>query len=256
MKIYIMTDMECLSGNTRPFKGLPPYMVNRLTGDTNAAIKGAFDGGADEVILRDGHFRGKNMKRSRIDKRAVFDDDRSRWCGCMDSGFDATIMIGQHAMAGTYRAFLDHTQNSKAWFVHSLNGRPVGEIGEWAAMAGYFGVPLIFVAGDRAGCAEAGKLIPGIFTCATLRGIERSRAVALPLSEAHNKIRRGVARAVRGYRRVKPFRVKCPVKSRLTLYRTDMADKIAKLNPGCKRVDGRTLLKIAKTPLDMFMVED
>ncbi|MFH1759729.1 MAG: M55 family metallopeptidase [bacterium] len=256
MKIYIMTDMECISGNKTAYSSgvVTLDMRRRLTLDTNAAIEGAFKGGALEVYIRDGHLgNGKNFIRKNIDKRAVIDDDRSRWCGCMDKSFDGTVMIGQHAMAGTAKALMDHTQDSKEWFQHSLGGKVVGEIGEWAAMAGYFSVPLIMVAGDRAACIEARKLISGIVTVEVLNATNRSHANPLPLAEAHRKITQGVAIAVRKAKKIKPFKIMYPFESRLIVQRTDIADALAR-NPRYRRIDGRTLSKRARTPLDMFII--
>ena len=36
----------------------------------------------------------------------------------------------------------------------TINGREVGEIGQVAAIAGYFGIPVIMLAGDQAACDE------------------------------------------------------------------------------------------------------
>ncbi|MEA3344717.1 MAG: M55 family metallopeptidase [Chloroflexota bacterium] len=65
-KIYIMTDMEGISGGREPFQCDPEHPEwqrarRLLVGDVNAAIAGAFDGGADEVLVSDGHSRGFNF---------------------------------------------------------------------------------------------------------------------------------------------------------------------------------------------------
>ena len=67
-RIYIITDLEGVSGLydiSQIFDvGTPHFQagLERLVVDTNAAIRGAFDGGADEVIVTDGHGSGKNFQ--------------------------------------------------------------------------------------------------------------------------------------------------------------------------------------------------
>jgi len=41
-----------------------------MTGDVNAAIRGAYVGGADEVIVTDGHAYGRNVLVEEMDPRA------------------------------------------------------------------------------------------------------------------------------------------------------------------------------------------
>ena len=60
MKVYIMTDMEGISGINIPEmvgRDNPQYAYGRwcLTKDVNASVAGAFEGGATEVIVNDGH---------------------------------------------------------------------------------------------------------------------------------------------------------------------------------------------------------
>ncbi len=156
VKIYIMTDMEGVSGIAREDYTIPTnptYQEGRrlLTADVNACIAGCFDGGATEVVARDAHWAGDNFLTEEIDPRATVDHGaRGLWWGCLDRSFDAVMVVGQHAMAGTVDAFLDHTQSSKDWYEFRINGRLMGELGQCAAMAGHFGVPGVMRAGDRA----------------------------------------------------------------------------------------------------------
>src|SRR2546425_13236536 len=53
----------------------------------------------------------------------------------IDGGFDAALFIGYHARAGTRNAILDHTYADRIHDVR-LNGKPVGELGLNAALAG------------------------------------------------------------------------------------------------------------------------
>ena len=75
MKVFISVDMEGVSGITDPEDVLPDgadYQRGRvfMTGDANAAILGAFDGGADEVLVNDSHWIMRNLLLEQLDPRA------------------------------------------------------------------------------------------------------------------------------------------------------------------------------------------
>ena len=77
MKVYIMTDLEGAWGvddksmvpTTSPDY---PAAVANLVADVNAAIDGAFEGGATEVWVRDGHVGGRTIKKIANDMRDVY----------------------------------------------------------------------------------------------------------------------------------------------------------------------------------------
>ena len=75
MKILIAVDMEGITGvvhfdQTTP--GHPEYERFRrlMTEDVNAAVRGAFAAGADEVIVSDGHWNATNILIEQLDPRA------------------------------------------------------------------------------------------------------------------------------------------------------------------------------------------
>ncbi len=254
MRVYIMTDLEGISGVVDiGYMEVPGdyYRSARrlLMNDTNAAIAGCFDAGAGEVVVKDGHSRGNNFITELLDPRARTDARRNPWIGALDGSFDATLMVGQHAMAGTIDGFLDHTMSPDSWFEYSINGRPVGEIGMWATMAGHYRVSLVYLAGDQAACAEAEALLPGIVTTAVKKGSGRNKAMGLHPDRAAEAIRRDVARALSG-KPPKPLAWKRPLTVQLRVMRSDMADGSGR---SVQRVDARTLRKKAKDQLDIMM---
>lgn len=260
MRIYIMTDLEGISGVVDieyMDRELPFYQSARelLMGDVNAAIAGCFDGGASEVVVRDGHATGCNFMPELLDRRAVLDRKSGPWTASLAESFDATMFVGVHAMAGTLNGFLDHTQNSRMWWRYSINGKPVGEIGQWATMASHFKVPVVYVSGDEAGCREAEQLLPGVVTTAVKRGVGRNRAVGMHPSAAHDAIRRDAARALAGGPRSFPKLIKWkqPMTVELTFYRSDMADARCAGNRALKRIDARTVRKETRSLLDILI---
>ena len=52
-----------------------------------------------------------------------------------------------------------------------INGISMGEFGEIAAIAGFYGVPAIFGSGDRAFCEEAKALLPQVHTVDVKYGV-------------------------------------------------------------------------------------
>ena len=75
MKILIATDMEGITGVTtwdQVTPGHAEYARFRrlMTQDVNAAIRGAFEAGAEEVIVADGHWNASNILIEELDPRA------------------------------------------------------------------------------------------------------------------------------------------------------------------------------------------
>lgn len=165
MKVYILTDMEGISMAYywEQVKGGEPFYPQYrkiLTLETNAAVQGAFSAGATEVVVNDGHGAGGpeyNLIWEELDERALIEKPESstRILTSLDESFDALLLVGYHAMAGTPYSVMPHTQNSKAWKSFRLNGTECGEIAQMALIAGEFGVPVAYVSGDKAAVAEA-----------------------------------------------------------------------------------------------------
>jgi len=122
----------------------------------------------------------------------------------------------------------------------------------WAAICGHFGVPLIFLSGDKAACVEAETLLDGVVTVAVKEGRGRQRAQCKPVSVAQADIRAGVARALGSIGAVKPYVIDLPATCELICCRADMADEYAG-RPGVERIDARTLRLVVDSPLKMLV---
>lgn len=255
--IYIMTDLEGVSGidcAEMIERDHPRFRESceLLMGDVNAAVEGAFEGGATRVMVRDGHGGGPNFIPGLLDPRAEEDPrPAARWWGKLDSSFDATFVVGAHAMAGTLNAFLDHTQSSVSWHEYTINGRRMGELAQWAIIAGHFGVPLLMVSGDAAACAEARAFVQPVETAVVKEAVGRNAARTVPLPEARGRIREAARRAVGLIGAARPFRVDPPLEVVLRFNRSDQCDRAAD-SPGVERLDARTIRKLAATALDIL----
>ncbi len=257
MRIYIHTDLEGVSGidsfeMVEKSNPRHEYAIRRLMADVNAAIDGAFAGGATHVTVLDSHGGGGNFNLALLDPRAELDPkENGKWWGKLDGSYDATFFIGAHAMAGTMNAFLDHTQSSLAWYNYWVNGRRMGELAQWAMVAGHFGVPMVMVSGDEAACREAREFFPVIECACVKRGIGRNRAEPVDPEEALERIREAARRAISLIGKAKPFTPILPMEIRLEYTRSDYCDSAAG-KPGVERLDARTVRKVASTYLDLF----
>lgn len=137
-KIYIVTDLEGISGvitftdtGRDTNRSGPRYEAARLllTEDVNAAVQGAIDGGATEIIVNDGHGGGDNfiMEKLHPGARYFSGGGRISVLDGLDESTDAVMLVGYHAMSGTRKAVLDHTQSSAAWHRYFLNGIEMGD---------------------------------------------------------------------------------------------------------------------------------
>jgi len=254
-----MTDMECISGiahDEQVRRESPFWQQSRgyLMGDANAAVRGAFDGGADDVVVQDGHDDGKSFITELLDPRARLSvGSRDGWLG-IDDTFDAAVMVGQHAKAGTLDAFLDHTQSGRDIFDFTVNGVSMGEMGQFALMAGEHGVPLIFLSGDDAACREAESFFPGIVTVSVGTAAGRKHLATLPPPVAHEKIQSGVKQALAEIktRKVAPYTIEKPYVLELVTQKTEIADRLCNLRSNRERVDGRTVRMTVERARDIL----
>lgn len=232
------------------------FSIERLMTDVNAAVDGAFAGGATHVTVLDGHAGGGNFDLSLLDNRADLDlIETKKWWGKLDGTYGGSFLIGAHAMAGTINGFLDHTQSSRSWFNYWVNGRKMGELAQWAMVCGHFGVPLLMVSGDEAACTEAYQFFNPVECAVVKRGLGRNQAVLVNPDEASQRIREAAQKAITLAGKAKPFTPILPMEIKLELYRSDYCDEIAKL-PGVERLDARTVRKVAGCYLDLLFEED
>lgn len=249
MKLLIAVDMEGITGVTSwdhvdPAK--PDYARFRrlMTGDVNAAIRGAFEGGASEVMVTDGHNLGTNILIEEMDERAFLNcglrPDLSMVAG-VEQGMDAVMLVGYHARSGSQNAMLCHTFTLGVNNL-TLNGNAIGEIGMAAAVAGHYDVPVILVCGDQAACDEAQQTIPGVETCAVKTSSSQFAAECLPPEASQDAIRRAARLAVEKFRQGKfPAALKPSMPCKIQLqFKTPAQADSACLLPGFTRLDGTT----------------
>jgi D-amino peptidase len=251
MKILIAADMEGISGvvswdHVDPKHAEYPRFRKLMTGDVNAAIRGALEGGADEIIVADGHNSGRNILVEELDPRARLNSGSPSPFSMVqgvDSGIAAAILVGYHARVGSQSAILDHTWSASTVANVWLNGRLVGEIGLNAAVCGHFGAPVIMISGDQTACAEGRELLGGIETAVVKQASGRMAAELLPPQVAQKRIQEAAERAVKRLMAgdaPPPLRFDLPLTATLETSHAERADRISIL-PGIRRVEARKL---------------
>jgi D-amino peptidase len=221
MRVFIAYDMEGATGVTHVDQIIDEgkgYAQARkwLTSDVNAAVRGAFAGGADEVRISEGHGNMRNILLDEIDERVdlvagtALERDLCQ-LETLDETFDLLLLVGFHARVGTPDGVLSHTWIGGIVREFRLAGQVVGETGIAAATAGAFGIPVGMVAGDEAVCREAEALLGDVETVAVKRGLGNRVALVRPPARTAREIEDAAARAVKGAEGLKPFKVDTPL---------------------------------------------
>ena len=245
MKILISADMEGVSGIVHPSETNPggyDYERGRalMTAEVNAAVAGVLEAvpGA-EVLVADAHGPFRNLLAEELDRRARLVRGKPRPLGMLaglDDDTDAVLFVGYHARSGSGPAVLAHTISDAVLDVR-LDGRPVGEIGLNAALAGFHSAPVVLISGDDAACAELLELVPGAATVAVKQALGQAASIALHPDEARDRLHRVAAKAIRRHDQVPLMIVPGPLKVEVDLYGPYTVD-LATLIPGVSRAPG------------------
>ncbi len=249
-KVYVITDMEGVAGingwhecRPAPDGSDADYERSRrlLSDEVAAAVLGARDGGAGEVMVLDGHRSGDNFIAERLPEgaRYVMGRGRPNPLDGLDGTFDGVILLGYHSMAGTPNGLLAHTMSSAVWKRFSVNGVTLGEIGMMALIAGSHDVPLWLVTGGRCACEEAAALLgPELRTLIVKEDIAHESSITVAPAEARRMIRKAVAEVVAKAPRARPFVIERPWTASLELASRELADRQA--IPSSLRIDDVT----------------
>lgn len=251
MKVYISADMEGVAGitaseQTNPV-GQPEYArsVQLMTGEVNAACEGALAAGATEIVVNDSHWNMRNIVHEQLPPAVRLIRGSPKPFSMnegIDPSFAAGAFLGYHAPGGMADGVLDHTYTDETIYEVRINGQACSEARINAAVAGCFGVPVVFISGDQSACADARTFLPWVETVQTKRAIGRYAADSLSPSAARDAIRTGMQHALQAgpSRKAAPYRFASPVTLELTLTTTAKTD-VAALCPGSERVGGRTV---------------
>ena len=247
MKIYIATDLEGISGVVHPehtgWDGRRHQEARKwMTEHINAAVEACVEAGAKEILVCDGHSNGRNVMLDLLHPEAQLmwgrQNRRLGQVDGIDESFDALLMVGLHARAGTL-GVLNHTINSGVIQEVTANGLPLGEVDINASIAGEFGVPVAMVSGDDVVVAQSLERYPNIETATVMEAVGQYSAKVLPPVKAHALIQEATTRALTRLGEMTPYRIEAPVHLEMKFHDTAMADA-ASMTPGAERIGPRT----------------
>ncbi|MGJ9458186.1 M55 family metallopeptidase [Oceanobacillus sp. CF4.6] len=211
MKLYVSVDMEGITGvpdDTYIDSSKHNYERARkmMTDETNFVADAAFQFGCQEVLVNDSHSKMNNILIDELHPDALLitgDVKPFSMLQGLDHTYGAAMFIGYHARAGQ-AGVLSHSM------IHAvrnfyINDHIVGEMGFNAYVAGYFGVPVVLVAGDDQAAKEAAELIPNVTTVAVKETISRSSVKSLTPKKAGELLAEKVTAALENRHMVKPL---------------------------------------------------
>jgi D-amino peptidase len=219
LKVYISVDMEGIAGVvTGDQLGPTGFEYGRarefMTGEALAAIAGARDAGATEIVVSDSHGNGESLLIDQFpdDVRIVRSWPRPlMMMEGIDSTFGAAVFVGYHASTTSAAGVRAHTISSANLASVSLNGVAMPEAGINAAIAGRFGVPVVFISGDDVAVEETRKLLGDVEVAAVKRAISFHAASTMTPKAAQQLIREHVKAALQRRTAFKPYVVRPPV---------------------------------------------
>ena len=254
MRVLIWVDMEGIAGIEtweQVGGGKPQYEEGRrlMTAEVNAAVRGAKQAGADDIVVIDCHGAGgsysfKSLIPERLERGAsyVLGHPWCRYVAPLEQGCDAALLVGAHAMAGTPDGVMCHTVSSEAWYNARINEQLVGESGIEAAICGVWDTPIVFVAGDEATCREVTELLgPKVVTAPVKTGLGRYSARSLCSADACDLIEQRVHHALTHRDWPAPYKPAAPVTFTVELAAPDHAAAF-RGRPGVEIVEPRKVV--------------
>src|SRR5262245_16833044 len=150
MRIYISVDMEGVCGITHLAQCRPSHpdygrFRRLMTEEVNAAVAGAVDAGATDVLVNDSHFTMTNVVIEELHPAAsLISGTNKPFCQMegLDKSFDGVFFIGYHEGDGEGDGVVNHTLMSATIRCVRVNDLVVDEAMINARVAGSHGVPV------------------------------------------------------------------------------------------------------------------
>jgi D-amino peptidase len=270
MKVFISADMEGIAGKvhwefSRDADSSEWDRDRRiLTEHVKAAIDGARDGGATEIVVNDSHNTMRNLLLDGLNEENVELITGQPKPLCMmegiDDTFSAAFLVGYHGMSGSHPGVLNHSFCPLSIREIRINGKAVGELGVNAGIAGYFHVPITLVVGDNVIADEAISQLGEVEVAIIKEALNMTSAKCLPLKKANDIIREKARMAIERREKVSPLTYRTPTVIEVDFFMTNMADA-ASLIPGTERTGGTIVsftsedfLQLSRAFQAMFML--
>lgn len=241
-KVFISVDMEGITGVVQPAQLGPTgfeYAKARewMTAEARAAIEGARAAGATSFVLADSHGNAQSLLIDLLpeDVRVVrgFPRPLSMMQG-IDASFGAAVFIGYHASEMTVDAVRGHTFSSVKLLGVTLNGTEVSEGLFNAAIAAHYGVPVVFVSGDRKTIEQLQRAIPSLTGAIVKEPLGYHSALTVTPARGQAMIRDGVREGLAKRSSIGPYALKTPIELEVGFKLTLDAERASYI-PGLSR---------------------
>ena len=243
ISVFISADMEGVAAvvdRKEVKKGNSEYdkACELMTEEVNAAVEGALNAGADNILVKDAHASARNIIPDKLHKEVELFRGWSGRPGGMIDGlnkeFDLAAFTGYHAGAGSDEAVLSHNFSGKFSKI-TVNNIVMSEALFNALYAGCYDVPVGFISGDDETCRQTENHIKEMETAIVKYG-EGEGVRTLSPARAREKIKQGMGEAVEKHKKLTPFKLSSPYD--LTAAFTKRRHAVSAGNyPGASRVD-------------------
>lgn len=208
MKLYISSDMEGTAGiidwdetelNKPAVYSHYSHFAEQMTKEVAGACNGAVDGGIDEILVKDAHDYARNINPEMLPECAKifrgWGRDQFSMMSGIDETFSAAAFTGYHSAASMNTNPLSHTMNTRNNYV-KCNDMLMPEAMINALTAAYFGVPVIFMSGDRGVCEYMKQFIPEMEIAPVSEG-KGAGSISVQPAKAVKMIQSGMTAAVK-----------------------------------------------------------
>ncbi len=214
-----------------------------MTAEVCAAIEGAREAGARDVLVNDSHGPMRNLLLDDLppDVRVLFGNRKPlSMAQGLEGAYDAAFFTGYHGAIGDADAALGHTYTPSVVYDVRVNGIRCSEATLNAGIAGHYGVPVLLITGDRVTVANVKAQMPWVTGVVVKESIGHYAVESMSPHAAQQAIRAGAARAVRDATSARPFVFEAPVTLEIDLARVEQADYI-ELIPDFVRTSARSV---------------
>jgi D-amino peptidase len=252
--VFIITDAEGVAGLCRQSQTEPTNSEHQrlITGEVNAAIRGFFAGGATEVVVWDGHDGSQTLSALTIEPRAKLIHGSLGPSMLLERGWVGVAFVGQHARANRSPAVMAHSYSSLGYQKMTMNGKEVGEIETRAALAGWYGVPVIFLSGDQAAAEDLKAIVPDAETAVVKESLGYYACLSMSAPESQSLIEKNARASMAKLGKIRPYKLDGPVTLEIEVSTRSTLSPNTVHPPGVERIGPRTIRYAGKDFMEMW----
>ena len=179
MKIFISADIEGVTTTTRWEEtgsnnaSYHPHAM-QMTNEVLVACEGALAAGATKIVVKDAHGSACNIDPFKLPKQVTlirgWTSSPDLMVQGIDESFDAAMFVGYHSAVGRGGNPMSHTISDNNTRV-TINGRLASEFMIYSWAAALYGVPSVFLSGDKMLCEDYADLHPALVTVPVKDGV-------------------------------------------------------------------------------------